>query len=707
MTPTGPREPGEGPESYARPGTARRLQYVVLGLLVLLAAVIARAPYTTRSAAQAEMVYGVVALTVMVPAFGAARRTRGRARLSWISLGLAMLLWGVSMLLVDVTTLVSGQPHATGPATLLETITMALVLVTLPLQPRDPWGPDMATRTRLDVAVIVLCLLLVYSVVIARHVLEESVSATTQDFALGYPVITLAMAAFAYTMCRRGTAPPRLDQMLLVVGFGCLVVSGSAFAMTATRFSVSPPLVSCLSSYGLLALGLSAHMVGRPVVVPTVSERSARVLTVLPEALVVLATLIGMGRGLRTWADWSLAALAGVAIFLRSTRLSMQARRSRSTLELEVVERTAAFAQLAERHTRILGTVDDGIVGVDDADRVTFVNAAAERMLGLEAGDVLGQPVCAVLCVGEHDGCPWRNDGVAGSLRVETRFRTADGGHVPVEVTIARRSESRDGPGAAVIAFRDVSDQQRVEQIKRQFVSAVSHELRTPLTSIRGVLEMLSDGDAGELPDEARQLLGTAQRGGERLSRLVDDIIDMERLAAGDFGVVPEPTLVDPLVRHAIASVEQLASMHGVQVQTGSLVGFAHCDPDRVEQALVNLIGNAVKFSPKGGVVLVTAEEREGEVLISVRDEGRGIPAGDLPHVFERFHQVSVTDATDKGGSGLGLTITRSIVERHGGRIWVHSREGVGSVFFFTLPAVGGSSALAEVPLTPWDVPVA
>jgi PAS domain S-box-containing protein len=696
-----------GSEVTPRQTSLRGVQYVVLVLLVLLAVVAARASYTRRSAAQIELVYGLIALAVTIPAIGAARRTRGRLRFSWVSLGLAMFLWGANLLLLDVTTLVYGRQHAVGLASLMQAIAMGLVLVTLPLQPREPWRPDTATRTRLDVAVIVLCLLLIYSVVIARHVLEESVDPVLQGFALGYPVATLGMAAFAYTRCRRGMERPRLDQMLLVVGFGCLVVSGSSFALTATRFDVSPPLVSCVSSYGILALGLAARMVGRSAVVPSVSERSARVLTSLPEALVVLATLIGMGRGLRTWADWSLAALAGLAIFLRSTRLAMQARRSRETLEREVVDRTTAFAQLAERHTRILGTVDDGIIGVDDTDAITFVNTAAERMLGLDAADVLGHPVCEVLCVGEHDACPWRNDGLTGSQRIETRFRTTGGGHVPVEVTIARRRESREGPGAAVIAFRDISDQERVEQLKRQFISSVSHELRTPLTSIRGVLEMLSDGDAGELPAEARQLLGTAQRGGERLSRLVDDIIDMERLAAGDFGVVPEPTLIDPLVRHAIASMEGLASMHGVQVQTGSLAGFAHCDPDRVEQALVNLIGNAVKFSPEGSVVLVSAEEREDEVLICVRDEGRGIPAADLPHVFERFHQVSVTDASDKGGSGLGLTITRSIVEHHGGRIWVQSLEGAGSAFSFTLPAVASASGRPLAPeLRYEDVPV-
>ena len=144
--------------------------------------------------------------------------------------------------------------------------------------------------------------------------------------------------------------------------------------------------------------------------------------------------------------------------------------------------------------------------------------------------------------------------------------------------------------------------------------------------------------------------------------------------------------------------MEGLAAATGVRLRFGEVAGRALCDPDRVEQALVNLIGNAVKFSPEGGVVLVSAVAEETQVVISVRDDGRGIPEDQLTTVFERFHQVRATDSTEKGGTGLGLTITRSIVERHGGRIWVTSAPGEGTVFSFTLPLAAAGARGEHAP---------
>ena len=230
------------------------------------------------------------------------------------------------------------------------------------------------------------------------------------------------------------------------------------------------------------------------------------------------------------------------------------------------------------------------------------------------------------------------------------------------------------------------AEHERLDGMKQEFVSAVSHELRTPLTAIRGSLELLADGDVGELPPGARPVVEMASRGSQRLSRLVDDIIDLERLESGTFGFDPTSLDLLPLLHEATGSLAPLAREAGVEVSVAAVCAQVHCDGDRIAQAMVNLVGNALKFTPPGGRVDVTSVIRGREVRVSVADTGRGIPAAELSAVFERFHQVEPDDARQHAGTGLGLSITRRIVEANGGRIWVESECGTGSTFHFTLP---------------------
>lgn len=229
-------------------------------------------------------------------------------------------------------------------------------------------------------------------------------------------------------------------------------------------------------------------------------------------------------------------------------------------------------------------------------------------------------------------------------------------------------------------------EHRRLDSMKRELVSAVSHELRTPLTAIRGSLELLADGDAGELPAAARPVVEMATRGSLRLSRLVDDIIDLERLESGTFGFLPERHDLAPLVHDAVGSLGVLAREAGVTVDVVADPAVVVCDGDRVTQALVNLLGNALKFTPVGGTVLVSTSRRGEEMQVSVADTGRGIPASELFAIFDRFHQVEPDDARQQSGAGLGLAITRRIVVANGGRIWAESTPGAGSTFYFTLP---------------------
>jgi signal transduction histidine kinase len=247
-----------------------------------------------------------------------------------------------------------------------------------------------------------------------------------------------------------------------------------------------------------------------------------------------------------------------------------------------------------------------------------------------------------------------------------TAFLHRDSSHVWVSVT-ATFQRGEDDPHFTIAIAEDISERKEIERLKSEFVSVVGHELRTPLTSIRGSLgEVLTGGIAGELPPEAKQMVDLAVDNSDRLVRLVNDTLELERLEAGRMQLDRRPAGLADLVRSGFHAVDALAA--AADIRLVSAVGDVRllADPDRVVQALVNQLGNAIKFSPRGGRVTGAAEARGSRALISVSDEGTGMPAGAaLDTIFERFNQVDSSDARAKGGTGLGLAITRAIVDHH------------------------------------------
>jgi signal transduction histidine kinase len=226
------------------------------------------------------------------------------------------------------------------------------------------------------------------------------------------------------------------------------------------------------------------------------------------------------------------------------------------------------------------------------------------------------------------------------------------------------------------------------ERAKDEFLSVVGHELRTPLTSIRGVLGLLGGGVLGELPPEAVDMIEVATRNADRLTRLINDVLDIERMAAGHLVLEPAAVDAEMLVCDSLQVVQPTASKHGIVLRSDVEPLIVLADADRVVQTLVNLLGNAIKFSADGSAVTVDARRQGSSALFVVRDEGRGIPTDRLGSIFERFEQIDSSDARELGGAGLGLPIARGIVRGHGGEMWVQSEVGRGSAFYFTLPLV-------------------
>jgi PAS domain S-box-containing protein len=375
-------------------------------------------------------------------------------------------------------------------------------------------------------------------------------------------------------------------------------------------------------------------------------------------------------------------------------------------LEDLVRQRTHALEQLTHRHSSILDGAGEGIVGLDERGRLTFANPAAAALLGRSSDELTGRSFHDVTQPrnGSGEPVPPLLDPVAlalldGQVRsvADGTYQRADGTDFSVELTVAPIRSAGEVTGA-VLMFRDVTERREVDRMKDEFVSVVSHELRTPLTSLRGALGLLEGGLLQDAAPRAQRMVQIAVESTDRLIRLINDILDVERLAAGKLALHRQAWSAADLVARAVGEMTGLASQARVRLEVGDAQGTVDADADRIVQTLTNLLSNAVKFSPAEGTVRVSAVEQGNEVLVTVSDEGDGIPPEHLEAVFGRFAQVDASDTREKEGSGLGLAICRGIVEQHGGRIWAESEPGAGATFCFSLPMVDASAALETPP---------
>ena len=355
-------------------------------------------------------------------------------------------------------------------------------------------------------------------------------------------------------------------------------------------------------------------------------------------------------------------------------------------------ERAAAQAELERLRRRdelILNSAMEGICGLDRAGRITFANRAAGDLLGYAPSELAGQEIEVILGPASRaSGSPIRltlADGRVRSVRKEI-FRRRNASTFEVEFACTPIVEDAIIVGA-VITFRDVTEQRAVERIKDEFVSIVSHELRTPLTSIRGSLGLIASGMLGDVSDKAKRMLDIAVVNTDRLVRLINDILDIERMESGRVTLNKQPCNAADLMSQAAETMRSMAVESGITLAVTPVWAPIDADPDRLQQMLTNLLSNAIRFSDWGGRVWLTAERRVGEIVFTVGDQGRGIPTEHLETIFQRFEQVDASDSREKGGTGLGLAICRSIAEQHGGRIWATSSPGEGSLFMCSVPA--------------------
>ncbi len=361
----------------------------------------------------------------------------------------------------------------------------------------------------------------------------------------------------------------------------------------------------------------------------------------------------------------------------------------------DVTQLVSARTELRRERDFIQAVVDTAaslVLVVDRHGAIVSFNPACERVTGLSASEANGRPLWDALYEGDL------------AVRLRRAFGDIDNVRFPIvqEVPISTRSGATrliawvssavpgdDGRPAFVVAVgNDVTEARDLERMKNEFVTIVNHELRTPLTSLKGSLQLLTTDDKDIDAPTRVQLSAAALRNTDRLIRIVNDILDVSKIEAGHMQVHQAPLAIASVATEARNALEQFAVEQKVALEVSGLEGLplVSADHDRTIQVLVNLMSNAVKFSPEGTTVRVTAAV-EGDMLrTSVIDEGRGIPRDRQHLLFQRFQQMGEEYQRKKPGTGLGLAIAKAIVELHGGGITVASEEGSGSTFSFTLP---------------------
>lgn len=356
-----------------------------------------------------------------------------------------------------------------------------------------------------------------------------------------------------------------------------------------------------------------------------------------------------------------------------------------------VVRDDTELTECQERAEAILDGASDGIVVFAPDSRVAYANPAAVEMLGSRASSLVGRQVSLDELLGTHacDGEECACDLPDAMARSESREVIVDGEEQRVLAVRANPVRDREGGVIGrVVSLHDITAERRVALMKNEFVSTVSHELRTPLTSIKGYVDLILDGEAGDINDIQREFLSIVQENSDRLVSLINDLLDISRIESGRIHLRVEPLDVADIVEGAAETFRAVAEHAGVSISTKVARGLPRAagDRDRIGQVLLNLTSNAIKYSPGGGTVTISARRRGGFVEIAVADPGIGISREDQTRLFEKFYRVDSSLTREIGGTGLGLSICKTIVELLGGGIWARSAPGKGSTFTFSLP---------------------
>lgn len=357
-----------------------------------------------------------------------------------------------------------------------------------------------------------------------------------------------------------------------------------------------------------------------------------------------------------------------------------QLARAFNTLVKTLRDQIIALQSERGKLSAVLQQMTDGVIIVNQEDEIELINPAAERLFNTSAKKAAGHSAAEILrhhqWIDLLDSSREEEKEQAQSVELPGRDKFLQGFAIPLGETM---------PDHTLLLFQDLTRIKRLETTRQDFISNISHELRTPLASLKALTETLQSG-AMEDPSAANKFLSRIEREVDALAQMVSELLELSRIESGQVPLDTRPITIPPVIEDAIDRLRAQAKRRGITIhrEIGQALPEISADPRRIEQVLVNLVHNAIKYSHEDGHIYVGAEPEEGRIVFYVKDQGLGIPAADLPRIFERFYKTD--QARSGGGTGLGLAISKHIIEAHGGEVWAESELDQGSTFYFSLP---------------------
>lgn len=357
-------------------------------------------------------------------------------------------------------------------------------------------------------------------------------------------------------------------------------------------------------------------------------------------------------------------------------------------LSVRVEESQESTESERRRLDSVLGYMTDGVLATDRRGRITIVNEMATDFLNLENDQIVGKSILDIL---DLRGTFTLRDLLENQEQVVLDLSDDDQDLI-LHASFALIQRESGFISGLVCVLHDVTEQQKIDQDRKRFVSNVSHELRTPLTSMKSYIEALVEG-AWKDPEVAPNFLKVTQEETDRMMRMINDLLNLSRMDLGTARLEREYANLNELFNHILDRFDMILKNSDKPDKNYSIKRdftrrdiWVEVDTDKIQQVLDNIMNNAIKYSPDGGIITCRLLETHNHVIMSITDQGLGIPKDSISHIFDRFYRVDKARSRAQGGTGLGLAISKEVIQLHGGRIWVESREGEGSTFYISLP---------------------